>query len=477
MKRREFLLSSAKATVAIAGGSTLFNLLQGCGNGSKDKKWNIVFILADDMGWNQVGYHGSKFYETPNIDGIAEAGMSFTDAYAAAPVCSPTRASIMTGKNPARLHLTDYIPGNPFPYQRLMTPAQTEALPMDEVTIPEMLKKAGYVSGHFGKWHLSPDKEYKPGRPFDPGSQGFDDVFTSVKPESTADPDADAHHTVEITDRALKFIENNMQKPFFCYVSYHTVHRPLMERKGLIEKYKMKEGSDKPYHNPIMGAMVERMDDGIGQILDKLDEHNLTDNTMVIFVSDNGGLESLQDQHPLRGGKSTLFEGGIKVPMAIKWSGQVKAGSECRIPVTTDDFFPTIMNAAGIKYDVEAIDGVNLVSLIKQKGSVNRDALFWHYPHYHHQGYEPASAIRMGDYKLIEWHEKTLLGLDNQVSLFNVRDDVGETNDLADKMPEKVEQMRQRLNEWRQEVGALEMAVNPNYDPKKADWKRAERRR
>ena len=468
MERREFLTRTRQAALAVAGSSALSSILAGCTTGGR-KPWNVVFILSDDQGWNQVGYHGFDFYETPHIDRIAAEGMRFTDAYAAAPICSPTRASIMTGKSPARLHLTSHLAGKPYPYARLRTPDYAKMLPQDEDTIPKMLKKKGYVTGHFGKWHLNKDKEYAPDRPGDPASQGFDEVFTSHKPAEWSDDDA--HHAVEITDHALRFINNHKDEPFFCYVSHHVVHRPLMEKEELVAKYRAKPGSDLPTHNPIMGAMIERMDDGIGQILDLLDEHELTDRTIVVFVSDNGGLESLQEQDPLRGGKAMLYEGGIKVPMAVRWPGVVQEGTVSHVPVISDDFFPTLMEAAGIRYDARSIDGKSLMPLLEQKGGLDRDAIFWHYPHYHHMGYQPASAVRVGDYKLIEWHEATRLNQEEQINLFNVREDPGETKDLVKSMPEKATELRQRLHRWLKEVDAQEMIVNPNYDPERADWK------
>ncbi|MFC2084793.1 sulfatase-like hydrolase/transferase, partial [Bacteroidota bacterium] len=340
MQRREFITKVGQASAAIAGTAALQSLFHYCS--PADRKWNLVFILADDLAWNQVGYHGTKFYETPNIDRIAAAGMQFTDAYSANPVCSPTRASIMTGKNPARLHITDYIPGSPYPYAKVKNPViEQDGLLLGEFTLAEMFKNHGYVTGHFGKWHLNKDKNYEPGRPGDPDSQGFDEVFTSVKPKYEADPDSDAHHAKEITKHSLEFIEKHKNKSFFCYVSHHVVHRPIMENTELIEKYKSKPYSDDPVNNPIMGAMIETMDKGIGQILNKLDEFKLTDNTIVVFYSDNGGFEQLQKQDPLRGGKAMIFEGGIKVPLAIKWPGVIKPGTKNQKPVISDDFYPT----------------------------------------------------------------------------------------------------------------------------------------
>lgn len=470
MERRDFLKRVGYATAGAASLSSIASLLQNC-QVSQAKKWNMVFIVADDQGWNQVGSQGYDFYETPNVDRIISEGMYFTNAYSANPVCSPTRSSLMTGKNPARLHITDYIPGSPFPYQKLTTPQISLGLPLEEVTIAEVLKENGYVTGHFGKWHLNKDKNYEPDRLGDPASQGFDEVFTSVKPKSDADPAADAHHAVEITQRALDFIERYKDESFFCYVPHHVVHRPLMEKEELIEKYKVKTGSDRPENNPIMGAMIERMDTGIGQILDKLDELNLRDNTIVIYVSDNGGLEMLQDQLPLRGGKAMIFEGGIRVPMAIRWPGVIEPASVCETPVISDDLFPTITEMLGINKKIKDQDGVSLIPLLKQTGEIDRDALYFHYPHYHHQGYKPAGAIRQGDYKLIEWFEQSLMGEEDQINLYNLKDDISESNDLAAEMPELADQMLEKLRAWRKKVGAQEMTVNSNYNPEKAEWR------
>lgn len=442
-----------------------------CQPQEKAQQYNVLFILADDLGWNQVGYHGVDFYETGNIDKIAEQGIYFTNAYASDPVCSPTRAGIMTGKHPARLHLTDYIPGSPYPYARLSTPRQVAALPLEEVTIAEKLKEDGYITGHFGKWHLSPDKNYKPGRPYDPGSQGFDVVLTTVKPEPDADPEKDAHHTIEITNHALDFIEKYKAKPFFCYVAYHAVHRPLHEHADLIAKYKAKPGSDLPVNNPIMGAMIERMDTGIGQLIQKLADLGLTERTIVVFYSDNGGFEQLQDQAPLRGGKAMVFEGGIRVPMAIKWPGVISPGRRSEALVTSEDFFPTIMEAAGVSYSKENLDGYSLLPILKGTGTIDRTALYFHYPHYHHLGYMPSGAIRQGDYKLIEWFEETLTNTGTQVNLYNLKDDIGEEHDLAGEMPEKAAEMRNELHDWQNRLKVQKMTVNPNYDPAKAKWR------
>lgn len=438
----------------------------------KDSRVNIVFILADDLGWNQVGFtNGSTFYETPNIDRIAAEGMVFTSAYAAAAICSPSRASLMTGKYPARLHITDYIPGSPYPYEKLTTPSMVTAIPQEEVTIAEMLKKNGFVTGHFGKWHLNFDKNYSAGRIGDPGSQGFDEVLNTEKPEENDDPNKDAHKTRLITEKTLGFIEKNKDKPFFAYVSYNTVHRPLMERRELIAKYAAKQGAGDSLNNPVMGAMIETMDKGVGEILAKLDELKLTGKTLVVFYSDNGGLKLLQDQRPLRGGKAMLYEGGTRVPLAIKYPGVIKAGSVDSTPVSAIDFFSTFASLVGEKQLPAGIDGKDLVPLLTKSGELDRDALYWHYPHYHHLGYKPGAAIRSGNYKLIEWFEPYLSHEKNAVSLYDLSKDPGENHDLALAMPAKAKELQEKLHQWQKEVDAQPMQVNPAFDISKRDWR------
>lgn len=481
MDRREFFRTLGLSSLGLALGGALINSFEGftprpLTRDSRimkalNKQWNIVYILADDMGWNQVRYEGiTKYYDTPNIDKIAREGIYFTDAYTAAPVCSPARASILTGKYPARLHLTDYLPGNSYPYARLKTPKQVRALPLREVTIAEMLKPRGYVSGMFGKWHLNYDKHYRPGRPGDPGSQGFDEVFTTVKPKLSADPNKDAHHAIAITNHALKFIEKNKDRPFFAYVAHHVVHRPIMEHKDLINYYKTKPHPEDKVDNPIMGAMIDRMDMEIGRILDKLDELKLTDKTIVVFFSDNGGFKYLQDQAPLRGGKAMVFEGGIRVPLAIRWPGVIEPGSVSHEPVISNDFWPTFADVASAHPNVKNIDGLSLIPILDGKGKLNRDALYWHYPHYHRQGYKPSGAIRVGEYKLIEWYERTLYNMPHQIDLYHITEDISETTNLADDMPQKAKEMRQQFHQWLHDVHAQLMTINPNFDPKRQYW-------
>lgn len=422
---------------------------------------NVLIILADDLGWNQVGYHGTRWYETPNIDRIAREGIQFRHAYSAAPICSPTRAALLTGKAPARLRLTDYIPGNPHPDKPLVTPQQIRCLPLEETTIPEMLRPFGYRSGHFGKWHLGIDYKYAPGRIFDPASQGFDEVYTAKKPEDGLNPaPPDAHSADETTALALAFIEANRDRPFFCYVAHNVVHRPLYEEESLIAKYRAKPGSDLPVNNPVMGAMIERMDRGIGRLLDALRRLGLEERTLVIFHSDNGGLEASQSQAPFRAGKSTLFEGGLRVPLAARWTGVIAPGRTSDVPVVSTDLFATVMEVAGVPYRPDYTDGVSLLPLLAGRTeSLDRDALYWHYPHYHHFGGRPCSVIRVGRHKLIEWHEGVLLGLGPAVELFDVEADPGETRNLASAEPARVAALRDRLRTWRLRTNAQEMTI------------------
>mgnify|MGYP001309633982 CR=1 FL=1 len=470
LDRRDFL-SAAAAGVLSA-------MLAAASYAAPKRKPNIVLILIDDMGQHQLGCYGNPFYETPNIDKIAAQGLKFTHGYVAAPVCSPTRAALMTGKYSARLHITDYIPGNPYPYAKLKTPDWQKSLPLEEITIPEMLKKEGYVSGHFGKWHLSADKNYRPGRPGDPDTQGFSDVLALDKPEANAaakagaDPNADAHHVRQITDRAIAFIEANHDKPFFCYVSHSSIHQPVMEYTPRIIKYANKpDACNKQGNNPVIGAMVETLDKHVGRLLDTLDEHNLTDNTLVIFLGDNGDYFGREGLKPLYGWKADLYEGGIRVPFLMRWPKVIPAGREMSDPVCCIDFFPTFAEMADIKLATGAVDGVSLMPLLTQTGPLKRKALYWHYPHYHSIGIAPSGAIREGNYKLIEWFEQSIEGIDTPgaLELFDLEKDVGERHNLASEMPEKAKELYQKLKQWRTEVGAQEMVRNPDYDPAKAD--------
>ncbi|MDP6045484.1 MAG: sulfatase [Phycisphaerae bacterium] len=436
-------------------------------------KPNIVFILADDLGWSDVGCYGHPFHETPNIDRLAAGGMRFTDAYAACSVCSPTRASIMTGKYPATLGLTDWIPGlrNSARFKLLM-PDFIKRLPLEEITIAEMLKAAGYVTGAVGKWHLGP-------KGFWPENQGFD---VNIGGNHTGTPAGGYflpnRMTLKnmkkgdyLTDRlsieGAKFIEANKDRPFFLYQSYHSVHTPIQAKKAYVEKYKGKKSPDGGRYHPTYAGMIQSLDEGVGRILDQLDKLKLTRNTLVFFMSDNGGLNSVTAVLPLRAGKGHIYEGGIREPMIVRYPKAIKAGATCAEPVSSVDFLPTIMDIAGVKLS-HKIDGLSFASLLKgQKKTLGRKAIYWHHPHYSPQGGRPASAIRCGAYKLIKLYEG------DKIELYNLKDDISEKTDLVEKEPKRTAEMKKMLDAWLKEVKAKFPKPNPNYKQRTGKKKRA----
>ena len=480
MRRRDLLksigLGAAACLVPSVGGCTV---AMGADAGKQEvpSRPNVVFILADDLGWSQIGCYGSRFYRTPHIDRLAAQGMRFTDAYAACPVCSPTRASIMTGKYPARLHLTDFIAGGNFPHERLKQPDWQKFLPLEEVTLGELFKSWGYATASFGKWHLSIAKKPPQSLPYNPDRQGFDESLVTYKPSSRHDPEDDAHNVEAITQKSLAFLEANRGRPFFLYVAHNSIHNPLKGKARLVEKYKNRPGADQAENNAIIAAMLEDLDASVGRILRKLDELKLADRTLVVFFSDNGGLESVAKQTPLRSGKANLYEGGIRVPLIVRWPGVVQPHTTCGEPVISTDFFPTfreILGAADV--GAESSDGVSLVGLLRQTRSLSRPALYWHYPHYHGSSIGPGGAVRAGDYKLIEWFDESIRGPGNRLELYHLKEDIGERNNLAAQMPAKAEQMRRMLALWRHHVGAQTMSPNSDYDPQKAKRSKDTRR-
>jgi arylsulfatase A len=439
-------------------------------NAEPPPKLNFVFILIDDMGWKDLGCYGSTFHETPNIDRLAGQGMRFTDAYAACPVCSPTRASILTGKYPARLRLTDYLTGrSDRPSQKLLRPKVGQYLSLDEKTIARELKERGYVSASIGKWHLG-------GEPYSPVKHGFDvnvgGTITGSPPgghfrfrtPTLAPRDDKEYLTDRLTEEAEKFMEQNKERPFFVYLSHYAVHIPLEAKNHLLAKYQAKKKPSDGQTNALYAAMVESVDDSIGRIMKKLDQLRIADRTVVFFTSDNGGLSVEEGPNtpatsnsPLRAGKGFLYEGGIREPLIVRWPGVVRPRSVCGIPVCSIDFFPTMLEMAGGPADSTSVDGVSLVPLLKQTGERKREALYWHYPHYSNQGGRPSGAIRAGDFKLIEFFE------DGRRELYNLREDIGEKSDLAATMPGKAEALHAMLNAWRRSVGAQMPTPNPRY--------------
>ncbi len=497
---------------------------------------NVVFFLVDDLGWRDLGCYGSSFHETPNIDRFAKQGVRFTQAYATCHVCSPTRASIMTGRYPARLHLTDWLPGRrDFSFQKLQNARIHKHLPRAEITIAETLKKHGYRTAHIGKWHLGED-------PFGPRQQGFD---IQIPRWNKGWPKAGYHApfrldglsdkpgqylTDRLTDEAVKFIEASRDRPFFLYLSHFAVHDPIQGRKDLVEKYRRQlqrrppstgpdfilEGNPdalrplskqeltsrlrhpawsgfrvlpdqtvkiKQHQDNIQfAAMVESVDQSLGRLLARLKSLDLADNTIVILFSDNGGMSAgnfgnprrviapgrldrafSTSNLPLRGGKGWLYEGGIREPLIIKWPHRGQRGKVCDVPVICTDFFPTILEMLGLPLQPgQHADGVSIAPLVKGSGTLDREALFWHFPHYSNHGMQsPGGAVRAGDYKLLEYFEN------NTVQLFNLKADIGEQNDLSGSEPEKVAEMRTLLKAWRIDVSAATMLPNPDYAPEK----------
>lgn len=426
---------------------------------------NFVVILVDDLGATDLGCFGSRFFQTPNLDRLARQGMRFTQAYSACTVCSPTRAAMMTGKYPARLHVTDWIEGHKRPKAKLKVPDWTMHLPHKERTIAEALKSKGYATASIGKWHLGGEEHHPEKHGFDENIGGYHrgqppSYFAPYRiPTLKEGPDGEF-----LTDReaqeAVAFIDRNRNRPFYLYLPHYAVHTPLMGKKEVIEKYRGRVQPDDPQKNPTYGALVESVDDAAGRIMQALDERGLTGNTVVIFTSDNGGLLQSTSNLGLRAGKGSAYEGGVRVPLIVRWPGVTRAGSESAAPVITMDHYATLLEAAGVSPEPgQVIDGKSLLPLLRGSGSFRREAIFWHYPHYHPGGATPYSAVRSGDWRLIEFFE------DNRIELFNLKDDPAETRDLAASEPAKADALRRRLHAWRRQVGAQLPTPNPDYAP------------
>ncbi len=441
---------------------------------------NVVLIVADDLGAMDLGCYGSKFHRTPHLDKLAADGMRFTYSYSACPVCSPSRAAIATGQYPQRFQLTDWLPGRPDrPEHKLKRPTLRDHLPLEAVTIAESLKSAGYVCANIGKWHLG-------GTGFEPTRQGFDvniagDAAGSPqsyfapfsKPQGKAMPglgeaEAGEYLTDRLTTEAVKFIEQQKEKPFFVYLPHFTPHTPLKAKADLIKKYPETGTFRGQQNNAVYAAMLESLDESVGRIVAKLDELKLSDRTLVIFTSDNGGLATTEgvgtpstSNSPLREGKGWLYEGGIRTPLIVKWPSTIKAGRTSDVPVCGIDVHPTVRDACGIGQNAESpkFDGVSLLPQFKQHDSKARDAIYWHYPHYANQGSRPGGAVRAGEWKLIEFYEE------GRRELYNVVKDIGESQNLAEKEPARVQELAAKLETWRQSVGALMPTANADYAP------------
>ena len=452
--RRNFLKAlSMGATTLVAHGC------EGITQLNSGEKPNIIFILADDLGWAELGCYGNKFNETPNLDKLASQGIRFTEAYAAAPVCSPYRAALMTGQYPARIGITDYL-----------RPNDAKHLPTDYVTIAEMLRQAGYTTGIIGKWHLTGYANHG-AREVSPNLQGFDEVIVSenrgIGGGSYFHP---YHFNREIEKRlpgkeylvdrcnleAVEFITRHKDSPFFLYLSHYAVHTRLLGKDELVAKYENKPGAGKGnrarLNNPHLAAQLESIDEGLGMIMDKLDELGIADNTVLIFTGDNGGEDRVTSNAPLRAGKSTLYEGGIREPLIVRWPKVIKPNGLCNKPTSNIDFYPTFLKISGCRaQQFQHIDGVSILPLlINPKAELARDTFYWHYPleKPHFLGGRSAGAIRQGNFKLIEFFDT------GQVELYNLADDISEQHNLASELPEKATELQKLLAKWRTEVGA-----------------------
>jgi arylsulfatase A len=471
----------------------LFLFIAAFAQAAAPQKPNVILILADDLGWTDVANFGSDLHETPALDQLARDGMKFTQNYSACTVCSPTRAALLTGKYPARLHITDWIPGSMPDNPKLVVPDWTKFLPTDETTIAEVFKAAGYATATIGKWHLAKvrtTESYPDAHGFDVNIAGTDRpeppsyIAPWRIPTLTPEGKDGEHITDRLGEEAAKWIQSVKDQPFFLYLPHFAVHTPIQGRPDLIEKYRKKiaaRGADKLNHkNPGYAALMEGMDSAIGRVRAKVAELGLTGKTIVIFTSDNGGritrdpvggLPATTSNVPLRFGKASAYEGGVRVPLIVSWPGVTKPGSVSEAPVITMDLFPTIVEMAGLPASAAktAVDGVNFASVLRGGGTARapRDTLFWHYPHHQHYqlgGAMPYGAIRSGDFKLIEFFN------DMHVELYNIRADIGEKTDLAASNPRKADELRARLHAWRNEVGAQMPTPNPKHDPARPEY-------
>ena len=414
---------------------------------------NIVLILTDDLGIADLQCYGRKDHRTPNLDRLASEGLRFTSAYCAQPICSPSRAALLTGRAPARLHLTTFLPGRAdCAAQKLLHPPIRMALPLEEKTLPEFLKQAGYKSACIGKWHLG-------GKGFLPTDQGFDVYYpgrANTEPSATEGSKGE----YDLTREAIQFIEENRERPFFLFLSHNTPHIPFSGRPDLVEK-------NEDAFNPLYAALIETMDDAVGLLLEKIDSLGLRNNTIVIFTSDNGGLHVPELKHEVvthngkfRAGKGYLYEGGLRIPLIVRWPGKIPAGRVTDRPVNNSDWVPTLLEFAGGSVDAPAtLDGRSIAALLRAEEPGANRTLFWHFPHYTNQGGRPGGAVREGDWKLIERYEN------GQLELYNLGEDIGETKNLAGEDPQRAMRMQQALAAWRREVGAQENRPNPNFDP------------
>ncbi|MDP6930547.1 MAG: sulfatase [Planctomycetota bacterium] len=443
---------------------------------------NVILIFIDDLGWSDLGCYGNDVVETPRIDGLAAEGLRFTDFYAAGAVCSPTRCAVQSGQNQARIGITAHIPGHWRPFERVITPQTTMALPLDTVTIGEALADAGYATGYIGKWHLGRDRAFQP----DHQGYAFSAVISGphlpgkyrVSGRKDLTPRQGQYRTEFEADLGIEFIEKNKDRPFFLMISPFAVHIPLGAMSEKVAKYRKKaETSGRSLPHPVYAAMIEHCDEMVGRIVDAVEAAGLTQKTMIVFTSDNGGLHRRYDYRPeaddvvtsnapLRGEKGSLHEGGVRVPLIVKYPPLTRPGSICAEPAISYDFYPTFVElAGGILPLNQTIDGLSLVPLLSDPGGrLARSALHFHYPHYHHD--RPAGSIRERGWKLIEYLDGS-----GDLELYHLAEDLGETTNLAGSKKGRVADLKRKLASWRGEVLARMPVVNPNHDPDRAgEW-------
>ncbi|TDI69077.1 MAG: DUF4976 domain-containing protein [Bacteroidetes bacterium] len=483
---------SISRPIRAAGWISLLVFLSSC---QPPARTNVVLLIVDDLGWADTGVYGSSFYETPNIDELAERGIRFINFYAASPVCSPTRASIMTGKHPARVKITNWIGGEQ--KGQLLQATYGRHLPLEEVTFAERFQAAGYTTAFLGKWHLGSDGYLPEDQGFDLNIGGHDAGQPGSYFYPYEHPNNDywdvpglgggkkgEYLTDRLTDESIAFIKDHVDDPFLLVLSYYNVHTPLQAKEELIEKYKQKAASLKPcadesftpesdrsvtrrcQDHPVYAAMVQSTDESLGRIRAELERLGISDRTAIVFVSDNGGLSTLSagrmsmptSNHPLRAGKGWLYEGGIRVPFMILWPGMTEPGAVRYSPATTMDIAPTIEEMAGLPpRELSARDGVSLVALVKSDSNDVNRSLFWHFPHYHGSGNRPSGAVLDGRYKLVEWLE------DGSLELFDLESDPSELNNIALFEPSTTERLRQLLHDWREGVDAEMPTPNPDW--------------
>ena len=457
-------------------------LIFSCSN--ENEKPNLLFILVDDLGWTDVSYNKSDYYETIHIDNLSETSMLFDNAYAASSVCSPTRASIMTGKHPARVNITDWIPGLDPKNKPLLGPVDRNELPLEETTIAEVLRDNNYSTFYSGKWHLGSEGHYPEDQGFDVNIGGFEKgspmggYYSPYKNPRLSDGPEGEYLTDRLTLETIELIKNrDTKKPFAAFLSFYNVHTPIQENKEFIDYYveklksyentspeTVKEGDAITLlnqRNAKYASMVHATDYNVGRIINFLKENNLYENTLIVFTSDNGGLSTLRrvaptSVYPLRAGKGWLYEGGIRIPQLIKLPKQINKEIISE-PVVSYDLFPTIVNVLNLNHSVSDIDGVDLTNLFVKK-EIERDFIFWHFPHYHGSLWKPGSALRNNDWKLVELHEE------NKVELYNLKDDISETVDVSNRFPEITSRLVNKLNEIKIDLGANKATINENYN-------------